>query len=97
MLAIIGGCGWLGESLRRGEVASAAFFYSNYWAERSWYTAHFWSLPMEEHFYLLWPALRAGLDARRSLIPASGGLLASDVWARGGRAQGQWRTRRPCR
>ncbi len=76
VLAIAAGSGWLGEPLRRGEVASAAFFYSNYWPGRSWYTAHFWSLSMEEHFYLLWPALLVGLGVRRALA-ASGILLAA--------------------
>jgi peptidoglycan/LPS O-acetylase OafA/YrhL len=80
VLAIAAGCGWLGESLRRGELASAAFFYSNYWPERSWYTAHFWSLSMEEHFYLLWPALLTGLGARRGLIVSAVLLAAAAVW-----------------
>ena len=80
VLAIAGGSGWLGEAPRRGELASAAFFYSNYWAERSWYTAHFWSLSMEEHYYLLWPALLAGLGVRRALIAAGVLLAATAVW-----------------
>ena len=80
VLAIAGGFGWLAEALRRGELASAAFFYSNYWAERSWYTAHFWSLSMEEHFYLLWPALLAGLGVRRALIAAGVLLAATALW-----------------
>ncbi len=80
VLAIAGGYGWLHESLRRGELASAAFFYSNYWPERSWYTAHFWSLSMEEHFYLLWPALLAFLGTRRALITTGGLLAATALW-----------------
>jgi peptidoglycan/LPS O-acetylase OafA/YrhL len=70
----------IAEPLRPGELASAAFFYSNYWAERSWYTAHFWSLSMEEHFYLFWPALVAGLGVRRALIAGTVLLTATALW-----------------
>jgi len=34
---------------------SAPLFLRNY-LPGSWYTAHFWSLSVEEHFYLFWPA-----------------------------------------
>ncbi len=68
----------IAEPLRSGELASAAFFYSNYWADRSWYTAHFWSLSMEEHFYLLWPVLLVCLGVRRALI-AAGVLIAMTI------------------
>lgn len=70
----------IAEPLRSGELASAAFFYSNYWAERSWYTAHFWSLSMEEHFYLLWPVLLVCLGMRRALIAASVLIAATALW-----------------
>jgi len=70
----------IAEPLRRGELASAAFFYSNYWADRSWYTAHFWSLSMEEHFYLLWPVLLMGLGIRRALIAASVLVAMTALW-----------------
>jgi peptidoglycan/LPS O-acetylase OafA/YrhL len=43
--------------LAPGEILSAALVYNNYWPSRSWFTQHFWSLSMEEHFYLLWPSL----------------------------------------
>lgn len=67
-------------ALHRGELLSAAFFYSNYWPERSSYSQHFWSLSMEEHFYLLWPALLAGLGAWRALIAAGVLVGATILW-----------------
>ena len=70
----------IAEPLRHGELASAAFFYSNYWADRSWYTAHFWSLSMEEHFYLFWPVLLLGLGVRRALIAAGLLITATELW-----------------
>ncbi len=70
----------LAGSLQRGELFSAAFFYSNYWPERSWYTQHFWSLSMEEHFYLFWPALLGWLGVRRGVIAASFLVGATILW-----------------
>jgi peptidoglycan/LPS O-acetylase OafA/YrhL len=52
-----------------GDVASSLFFYRNYWptsAASGWYTIHFWSLAVEEHFYLILPGLLI-LCGRRSL------------------------------
>ena len=44
------------------------FFFANYSAAPiSWYVGHFWSLAVEEHFYMLWPAafLMLGLSGKR--------------------------------
>jgi peptidoglycan/LPS O-acetylase OafA/YrhL len=52
-----------------GDVASSLFFYRNYWptsAASGWYTIHFWSLAVEEHFYLILPGLLI-LCGKRSL------------------------------
>jgi peptidoglycan/LPS O-acetylase OafA/YrhL len=68
------------EPLRRGELASAAFFYNNYWADRSWYTAHFWSLSTEEHFYLFWPVLLIAFGVRRALFAAGLLIVATELW-----------------
>jgi peptidoglycan/LPS O-acetylase OafA/YrhL len=40
------------------EVLACMGFFRNYatWAT-GWYTAHFWSLSVEEHFYLVWPTI----------------------------------------
>lgn len=41
-----------------GAILSSLFFFRNYSADTTeWYTGHFWSLSMEEHYYLIWPAL----------------------------------------
>ncbi len=71
----------------KGWIAAAAGFanYSGYvfpdaW---TWYVGHFWSLAVEEHFYLLWPTLLVMLGTRRafwgSLVLAVGILLWRSV------------------
>ena len=55
VLALLAAWGLI--QLQRGELTSAALFYSNYWTGKSWFTTHFWSLSLEEHFYMLWPGL----------------------------------------
>jgi peptidoglycan/LPS O-acetylase OafA/YrhL len=60
---------------------SSLLFYRNYTPamqqSSGWFTGHFWSLNVEEHFYMLWPALLT-LTRRRVLIPT---LLALSVAA----------------
>lgn len=67
-------------ALRPYELWSAALFFNNYWPERSWFTAHFWSLSIEEHFYLMWPAILSVLGARKVRLFAIGVIAVTLVW-----------------
>ncbi len=64
-------------------VAGALFFFRNY---QTWYgnfgiyTAHFWSLAIEEHFYLLWPGLLALAAKRTAFSIAVVAAVACSAW-----------------
>ena len=39
------------------DILGPALFYANYQPVNSWNTGHYWSLSLEEHFYILWPPM----------------------------------------
>lgn len=47
----------LPATVSRDEILASVFFYRNYLSGGSWYTGHFWSLAIEEHFYFFTPLL----------------------------------------
>ena len=61
------------------ELLAALGFCRNY-ADGGWFTGHFWSLAIEEHFYLVIPVLLSTLRWRRALAVAAGLSVASVVW-----------------
>jgi peptidoglycan/LPS O-acetylase OafA/YrhL len=65
-----------------GRWLSALFCFANYSpAPSSWFVGHFWSLAVEEHFYLLWPTafLLLGIFQRRVAVVVGGAMLLA-LW-----------------
>ena len=63
------------------DIAAGAFFFANYAPPQSWFVGHFWSLAMEEHFYVLWPPILA-LAGRRKAIGVGVLLIVATVLLR---------------
>jgi peptidoglycan/LPS O-acetylase OafA/YrhL len=68
------------------EWLASFFFFRNYMPlqtmirDKGWYTGHFWSLAVEEHFYLIWPGLLLLLRPRRATITAVLLIIAIAIW-----------------
>jgi peptidoglycan/LPS O-acetylase OafA/YrhL len=65
-----------------GRWISSLFFFANYSSAAGiWYLGHFWSLAVEEHFYMIWPTLFLvlGIASRRVQVAIAIALLLA-VW-----------------
>ena len=86
-LLVIGLLGLTGAITVTGwEWWSSALFFRNYlplqWIQRGWggYTIHYWSLAVEEHFYLLWPTILVLVGKGRAKYVAGSAALAIGIW-----------------
>jgi peptidoglycan/LPS O-acetylase OafA/YrhL len=49
---------------------ASLFFFKNLVPDHTWYLSHFWSLSLEEQFYLLWPLMLVVGAIKRGLVVA---------------------------
>jgi peptidoglycan/LPS O-acetylase OafA/YrhL len=63
-------------------IRSAIFLYTNYvdLGDAGWRAGHFWSLSVEEHFYLFWPALLIVFGVRKGWRTAAALAIAVSAW-----------------
>jgi peptidoglycan/LPS O-acetylase OafA/YrhL len=74
---------FLNTGVRASEMLGALFFFRNYQFAAhpgGIYTSHFWSLSIEEHFYLFWPLLLLKANKKRALWIAGAGAYACAIW-----------------
>ena len=77
-IALLAQFGVIAASSR--EILACLFFYRNYFDRIAWFTGHFWSLSIEEQFYLFWPTLLAVAGVARSRWLAVAGIAGIAIW-----------------
>ena len=83
VISLLAAFGWI--IVQKQEIVASLLFVRNYLPavktkDIGWFTGHFWSLAVEEHFYLLWPTLLLALKPRRANMAAIGLIIAITIW-----------------
>jgi peptidoglycan/LPS O-acetylase OafA/YrhL len=83
VITVLGLAGILPFSV--SSILKALFFVRNYTfldysQPATWFSAHFWSLSVEEHFYLIWPTIFVLAGLKRARWVAPGLALITIVW-----------------
>lgn len=63
-------------TMSRSDALGCIFFYRNYVGDKQMLTAHFWSLSLEEQFYVVWPCILLLAGIRKSRWIAAIATLA---------------------
>jgi peptidoglycan/LPS O-acetylase OafA/YrhL len=91
LLAFVAVLAWTGAiSPRPIDWVAALTYTTNFVQDRCWDLGHAWSLSVEEHFYLAWPAVLLLLGPRRGLV-----LLAVALFAAPAIRVGLWKLAGP--
>jgi peptidoglycan/LPS O-acetylase OafA/YrhL len=66
-------------TLRPHDISCALLYVMDYHPDRAWFLGHYWSLSVEEQFYLVWPPLLAALSVRSAAVAALVLLVLAEV------------------
>jgi peptidoglycan/LPS O-acetylase OafA/YrhL len=80
VLGLAGVIPFSASSVLKALVFVRNYTFLDYSQPATWFSAHFWSLSVEEHFYLIWPAIFLFAGVKRLRWVAPGLAIATILW-----------------